>query len=189
MMEGQAMHVVWRTAMSMDGKLATADHDLSFLETIEKEDESVADFPQFVAAIDAILLGAETLRWLLRGGHGWPHGDKPTWLLSHDAMLVNRVGSTAQPLNRRENVQQALDEMEASGARRVWLCGGGNLAGQVLALDRIDEVEVTIAPVALGGGSSLFGAMALPERVFHVADCRRVAGNAVLVRWMRKRQG
>jgi len=182
------MHVVWRTAMSMDGKLATADHDLGFLETIEKQDESLADFSQFVATVDSILLGAETLRWLLRGGHGWPHGDKTTWLLSHDAALVNRVGPTAQPLNRREDVQQALAEMEASGARRVWLCGGGNLAGQVLALDRIDEVEVTIAPVALGDGPALFGAMPLPERTFQVADCRIVAGNAVLVRWMRTRQ-
>jgi len=40
-----------------------------------------------------------------------------------------------------------VDALRASGARRVWLCGGGELAAQLLALDAIDIVDVTLAPV------------------------------------------
>jgi riboflavin biosynthesis pyrimidine reductase len=80
-----------------------------------------------------------------------------------------------------------LDEIEASGAGRVWLSGGGNLAGQLLALDRIDEVQVTIAPVPLGAGPSVLGEQPLASRAFEVAECRVVAGNAVWIRWVRSR--
>jgi riboflavin biosynthesis pyrimidine reductase len=69
----------------------------------------------------------------------------------------------------------------------VWLAGGGNLAGQLLALDLLDEVLLTVAPVPLGRGPSLFGGEPLPLRTFVVADCRVVAGNAVRIRWLRDR--
>jgi riboflavin biosynthesis pyrimidine reductase len=183
------MRIIWSTAMSMDGKLAAAGHDLAFLDTIGKEAEEASEFPRFLETIDAVLLGAETLRWLLRGGHGWPHGDKPTWLLSHDPSLAERVGRTAKPFRRVEgDVQVALAELEASGAQRVWLSGGGNLAGQLLTLDRIDDVEVTIAPVALGAGFSLFGDRPLDLRRFRVVECRAIAGRAVVIRWTRARE-
>jgi len=184
------MRIIWSTAMSMDGKLATDGHDLAFLETIENQSDALDEFPRFLEGIDAILVGAETVRWLLRGGHGWPHGDKPTWLLSHDVELVERIGRTEKPLRRIEgDVRQALSEIETSGAQRVWLAGGGNLAGQVLSLDEIDDVEVTIAPVALGAGPSLFGAAVLDLRRFEVVASRVVAGNAVRIHWTRARAG
>ena len=182
------MQIIWRTAMSMDGRIASADESLDFLDTIEDGEASVADFPAFIASVDAIILGAGTLRWLIRGGHGWPHGDVPTWLVSRDAGLVEQVGETKAPFRRVEGSLGALvADMEAAGHRRVWLSGGGNVAGQLLALDRIDEVEATIAPVALGAGPALFDGSALPLRRFALAEVKRLGGNAVLARWVRER--
>lgn len=182
------MRIIWATAMSMDGKLAGAGHDLSFLDTIDDQGEAMAEFSRFLATIDAILLGAETLRWLLREGHGWPHGDKPTWLVSHDPGLVERVGRTEKPMRRIEgDIQRALTELEASGAGRVWLCGGGSLAGQLLAMDRIDDVEVAVAPVALGAGPALFGDSPQVLRKFRVVECRPLFGSAVSIHWTRAR--
>lgn len=181
------MKIIWRTAMSMDGKLASVGHNLDFLQSIHDREAAAADFPAFLDSIDAILLGADTLRWLVREGHGWPHGDKPTWLVSHDDDLRARIGDTPAPLRRVQgDLRPALSAMEESGARRVWLCGGGQLAAQLLEIDRIDEVEVTIAPVALGAGPSLFGDRSLTCQPFSVLDCRTVAGNAVAIRWGRR---
>lgn len=180
------MEIVWRTAMSMDGRLATSTHDLAFLDVIVGPDDAQADFDAFLGSVDAIVLGASTLRWLLDSGHGWPHGDKPTWLVSHDASLVERVGPTIAPLVRVEGGLDAmLADMEAKGVRRAWLAGGGDVAGQLLALGRIDEVEATIAPVALGSGPALFGERALALAPFEPVEARRLGGNAVLVRWRR----
>jgi riboflavin biosynthesis pyrimidine reductase len=182
------MRIIWFTAMSMDARLATGGQDLAFLDRIRGQGEGLAEFAGFLASVDATLLGATTLRWLLAAGHGWPHGDKPTWLLSHDPRLVERVGQTAQPFRRHAgDVAPVLEALAASGARRVWLAGGGNLAGQLLALDRIDEVQLTVAPVPLGEGPSLFGQEPLPLRTFEVAECRIVAGNAIRIRWVRDR--
>lgn len=182
------MEILWRTAMSIDGRLATADASLDFLGTIAAEGEALAEFPAFVASVDAILLGADTLRWLVRGGHGWPHGDKPTWLISHDEALAAQLGPLEHPLRRRAGaLAPVLAELEASGARRVWLCGGGAIANQVLALDRLDEIEVVIAPAVLGAGPNLFGDQPLAARAFTLVECARFAGTAVKLRWRRDR--
>ena len=129
------MEVVWYTAMSMDGRIASAGHILAFLDTVSGD----SDFDDFLAAVDGVLVGASTLRWLIAGGHGWPHDDLPTWLVSHDDSLAESIGPTRAPLVRVEgDLSPALDAMEAHGCRRVWLAGGGTVAAQVLALDRLD---------------------------------------------------
>jgi riboflavin biosynthesis pyrimidine reductase len=180
------MHVVWYTAMSMDGRIADAANSLEFLKTIRSGEEGGGDdFATFLASIDAVVVGATTLRWLIDGGHGWPHDDLPTWLVSHDEDLVDRVGPTRRPFQRfAGDVGELFATIEAQGYKRVWLCGGGAVAGQTLAAGRIDEVVVTIAPTALGAGPNLFDAAALPQRLFTLADVGR-AGSAVRLRWLR----
>ena len=192
------MELVWYTAMSMDGRIADAEESLGFLDAIGAHPDTEADFPQFLATVDAVLVGASTLRWLLRGGHGWPHDDLPTWLVSHDPGLVAqvekaqapKVGRTRAPLQRVEgDLAPVLAAIAAAGHRRVWLAGGGHLAGQALALDRIDEVIATVAPVALGAGPALFDGAKLPQRRFRLVECRPFAGDAARLRWVRDRQG
>jgi riboflavin biosynthesis pyrimidine reductase len=176
---------VWYTAMSMDGRVASADHSLAFLDTVTGSDES--DFDDFLAGIDGVLVGASTLRWLVAGGHGWPHDDLPTWLVSHDEALAESVRPTRAPLVRVEgDLAPAIDEIEGRGLRRVWLAGGGSVAAQVLALDRLDEVIVTVAPTALGAGPALFDGPGLPQRVFELVECRSI-GSAARLRWIRAR--
>jgi riboflavin biosynthesis pyrimidine reductase len=170
------VEVVWYTAMSMDGRIASADHSLAFLDTVSTESE----FDEFIAGVDGVLLGASTLRWLIAGGHGWPHADLPTWLVSHDASLAQPFG-----LARVEgDLAPALDAIEAHGCRRVWLAGGGSVAAQVLALDRLTEVVATVAPTALGAGPALFDAPDLPLRTFDLVDAH-ANGTAARLRWRR----
>jgi len=179
------VHVVWYTAMSMDGRIATADHDLGFLDTVDTAGLGEREFPEFIASLDAVLVGASTLRWLVGGGHGWPHDDLPTWLISHDESLAESVRPTRAPLRRIEgDVGVALDEIEAAGHNRVWLAGGGAVAVQVLALARLDEVIVTIAPTVVGRGPALFDGALPGHPVFDLVEARP-AGNAVRARWLR----
>jgi riboflavin biosynthesis pyrimidine reductase len=180
------VHVVWETAASLDGRIASPQHSLAFLDAIDTQGESGA-FESFLATIDAVLVGASTLRWLVGQGHGWPHDDLPTWLLSHDEALAEAVRPTRAPLNRAEgDVGAVLDRIEAAGHERVWLAGGGDVAGQALALDRLDEIALTVAPVALGAGPAVVDALDLPARRFELVECAR-AGNAARLRWLRRR--
>ena len=180
------MHVIWKTAMSMDGRIASADADLGFLDSIGTHEEAEKEFPLFLKSLDAVMVGAATLRWLLDGGHGWPHDDLPTWVVTHDPVLLTRVGTTRAPLRQVDgDLGRAFAEMEAAGHVRVWLAGGGDVAGQALALDRVDEIIVTIAPTVLGAGPALFDGEALPLRRFRLSECRALGGNAARLRWVR----
>ena len=179
------MHVVWYTAMSMDGRIASAEHDLGFLDVVDTGGVGEEEFPALIASLDAILIGASTLRWLVGGGHGWPHDDIPTWLISHDESLAESVRPTRAPLRRVEgDLAVALDEIEAAGHDRVWLAGGGDVAAQVLALDRLDEVIVTVAPSAVGSGPALFDGALPGYPVMELAEARPI-GNAARLRWLR----
>jgi riboflavin biosynthesis pyrimidine reductase len=179
------MEVVWYTAMSMDGRIASAEHSLAFLDTLSESGEN--DFEAFIREVDAVLVGAATLRWLVGEVQRWPHDDLPTWLVSHDEALAESVRPTRTPLVRVEgDLTPALDEIESQGHRMVWLAGGGDIAAQVLALDRLDEVRVTVAPTALGAGPALFDAPGLPLRTFELTECR-TRGAAAELRWRRRR--
>lgn len=181
------MEIVWYTAMSMDGRIASVDGSLDFLD-VSLADGSGNDFDEFIAGVDGVLVGASTLRWLVSHGHGWPHDDLPTWLASHDADLASSIEPTRAAFRRVEgDLTPALDEMEHNEHRRIWLAGGGDVAAQVLALDRLTEVIATVAPTALGLGPALFDAPALPLRSFELVECVPV-GAAARLRWVRRQQ-
>lgn len=181
------MQVIWYTAMSMDGRLAGPGDDLSFLQSIDAEHED--EFDEFLADIDAVIVGASTVRWLEGEGHGsMPTEGKPVWVLTHDEQLAARMSSGPDPVFRREgDVGPVLDEIETAGHGRVWICGGGDVAGQILALDRVDEVILTVAPTALGGGPALFDYAGPASAAFSLEELRRYGTNAVRIRWVRKR--
>lgn len=182
------MELIWYTAMSMDGRIAGADDDMDFLATIDSEGEPEDEFSGFIKGIDAVLIGGSTMRWLVSQGHGWPHGDLPTWLISRDPHLLVAVGEVEVPINQRAgDLSDVLDEIAAAGHARVWLCGGGDVAGQALALDRVDEVIATVAPVALGRGPSLFDQEGLSRHRFELAEVRRYGTASARLRWLRSR--
>lgn len=182
------MQIIWYTAMSMDGRIASAEDSLGFLDAIGDRPGEGDDFAEFIAGIDAVIVGASTLRWLLAGGHGWPHDDLPTWLVTHDADLPGRVGATRAPLKQVEgDLEPVVAAIEAAGHGRVWLCGGGDVAGQLLRMDRIDEVIATVAPAVLGAGPSLFDGEDLPLRRFRLGECRSWGGDAARLHWLRDR--
>ena len=167
----------------MDGRIASADHSLEFLDLVPGP--GATDFDEFIATVDGVLLGATTLRWLVRHGHGWPHDDLPTWLVSNDEGLAESVRPTRAPLVRVSGgLLGTIELMEQSGRRRVWLAGGGSIAAQVLELDRLDEVIATIAPTALGSGPALFDGSGLLPRMFDLSECRSI-GSWARLRWTR----
>ena len=62
---------------------------------------------------------------------------------------------------RSGNVRDAYDEIRAAAdGKDIWLVGGGDLAGQFYDAGLLDELQVSIAPVALTGGAPL-----LPRRI------------------------
>lgn len=185
-----AVEVIWYTAASIDGRIADGNESLGFLDMIGQREGAGTEFSEFIAGIDALLMGAQTLRWLVGEGHALPHRGLPIWLLTHDHDLAAAAAAAdaETPVHRVEGeIAAVLDEIAAAGHRRTWLCGGGDVAAQALAADRVDQVIVTIAPTVLGAGPALFDGADLPQRRFHLVECTAVGGDAARLRWVRDR--
>jgi riboflavin biosynthesis pyrimidine reductase len=178
------MRVTYYTAASIDGRVAGPGDDMSFLEA----SSGATGWTAFIASVDAVVVGASTVRWLLDQGHGWPHGDLPTWLVSRDPGLVERIGPTEQPLRRVEGeLAPTFAAIRDAGHEHVWLVGGGTIAALALAADAIDTIVVTHIPAVLGAGPSLFAGNVGPgARGWELADLERNGTNAQLT-WRRVR--
>ena len=56
-----------------------------------------------------------------------------------------------------DGIESALDQArEAAGGKDTGLWGGADIAGQYLAAGLLDELELHVVPVLLGGGARLF---------------------------------
>jgi dihydrofolate reductase len=144
-------HVVYYAALSLDGRIAGRDHDLSFLETLARAPEG--DYDSFYAGVDSLILGGGTWEFMVRHD-AWPYGDKPTWLVSRSHTPEELP--EAQPVESfAGDLAELLRLLDGRGLRRTWLVGGGDLAGQLLAADLLDELILTYAPTLVGAGPAL----------------------------------
>lgn len=150
------------TACSLDGFVATPDHDLGWLLQFGAVPSS---YDAFYADVGAVAMGSSTYAWLWRhqlrperGPAGpWPYA-VPTWVFSSrprpvvPGADVRFVEGDVRPVHARMR--------DAAAGKNVWIVGGGDLAGQFLDAGLLDEVIVQVAPVTLGAGAPL-----LPRRV------------------------
>ncbi|WP_241386527.1 dihydrofolate reductase family protein [Rhodococcus sp. CH91] len=151
--------MVYYTASTLDGFLATEDHSLDWLLTRETGDGGPVGYAEFIAGIGAIVMGASTYLWVLdhAGEDGWEY-DLPCWVFTHrDDLPVARSGGVPGDIRfTRGDVRPVYAEMaEAAGGRDLWMVGGGDLAGQFADHGLLDELIVSFAPVTIGSGRPL----------------------------------
>lgn len=151
------MVTCYYTASSLDGYIADPDHSLDWLFQFDVPD-NWADYERFFAGVGALAMGSTTYEWILRHHvhadppEPWPYAI-PCWIFS------SRDQPTLEGADLRfvrGDVRPVHGAMrEAAGERDVWLVGGGDLVGQFLDADLLDEIRVGLAPVLLGSGAPL----------------------------------
>jgi dihydrofolate reductase len=130
-------------------------------------DESDAVVEESLANVGATIMGRNMF-----GGHpgpwnaespwnGWwgenPPFHHPVYVLTHHAResLVLEGGTTFTFVT--DGFESALAQARAAArGRDVALAGGARVAQQYLAADLVDEMEIHLVPVLLGGGERLF---------------------------------
>jgi dihydrofolate reductase len=162
--------VVYNTATSLDGFIATSEHSLQWLFDVPGSAEAESAFPAFLEGIGALVLGSSTYDWVYReqdlGTHPetWQtyYGERPTWVFTTRDLPV--AGPTIRL--RQGAVADAWAEIaESAGDRDVWIVGGGDLVGQFADAGLLDEIRVSIAPVTLGAGQPLLPRALLSDRL------------------------
>jgi dihydrofolate reductase len=176
------MQIVYYAAMSLDGRIAGPGHDLAFLETLSGGPTGYG-YEQFIAEIDGLVVGASS--WDFMKDYSWAYGERPIWVLSHRDEVPTVEGAQMHVFSGE--VADLVAELEAAGLERVWVIGGGNVVGQFLAVDRVDELIVTVAPTFLGRGPSLADGDFPLRRFGLVAVERREGDDGVQLRYERAR--
>lgn len=161
--------VVYYTATTLNGYIATPDNSLEWLFEVGSPDE--LDFEGFLAGIDVIVLGSTTYEWLLtperliEEPEKWTaiYGERPAFVFTSRDLPIPE-GSGVRLVNGP--VAEQLDEIRSAAANGdVWVVGGGDLAGQFLDAGALDEIQATVAPVALPAGAPLLPRDARSDRL------------------------
>lgn len=150
------MSTIYYTGCSLDGFIATTDHDLGWLTTRDIDMDGSMAYPGFRERLGACVMGANTWQWIVDHDDD-PWGDLPTWVVTHRDFpeMPDSVHLT------QSDVREIHAEMtEVAGSKDLWLVGGGELVGQFHDAGLLDEVWVQFAPVTLGEGAPL-----LPRQV------------------------
>ncbi len=148
------------TATSLDGFVADTAHSLDWL-TADLDRDGPLGYEEFIAGVGALAMGASTYEWLLaelfadrpRAEWEWPY-EIPGWVFTHrdlplpPSARLELVEGDVLPVHERM--------VEAAGGKNLWICGGGDLAGQFADAGLLDELIVQLAPVTLGAGMPLF---------------------------------
>ena len=162
---------VYYCASSLDGYIAEADDSLDWLVHYQGTSEQQASEPdpisegggyeRFYEGVRALVAGSVTYEWILdhldvAGGGEWPYRGKPCWVLSsRELRLPEGEGVDVRIVDA--SVAALYGEMAAAAGDGVlWVVGGGGVASQFADEGLLDEVHVTVVPVALGAGKRLF---------------------------------
>lgn len=151
------MKTQFYAAASLDGFIATNDHNLDWLLQFGSTDET--SYPAFIQEVGALVMGSHTYEWLQNHlkGEPWPY-TQPAWV------LTRRKLPPIEGANIRfagGDVRAVYAQMaQAANGKNLWIVGGGELAAQFYDAGLLDELIVQITPVTLGGGKPFF-----PRRV------------------------
>lgn len=158
------MKTLYYTATSLDGFLATEDDSIEWLFRLGSVNES--SYPEFIAEVGALAMGASTYEWILRHsakmieetGSTWPYS-QPCWVFSHRDLPLPAPDADIRFVHG--DVRTVHTEMSLAAAdKNIWIVGGGDLAGQFFDGGLLDEAVIQIASVTLAKGKPLF-----PRRV------------------------
>jgi dihydrofolate reductase len=176
------MQIVYYLAASLDGRIAGPGHDLSFLQTLPGGPSGYG-YDEFIAEVDGLVVGASS--WDFMKDYPWTYGERPVWVVTHREDAPRVEGADMHVFSG--DVADLVSELESAGLQRVWVIGGGNVVGQFLAADRLDEVILTLAPTFVGSGPAVADGE-LPLRRFRLVVIERREGDdGVTLRYERAR--
>jgi dihydrofolate reductase len=140
----------WRTMAGMEGGI---------------ENVSSAVFTDAYTNVGAEIMGRGKFGPPKRGPwddswHGWwgdePPFHKPVFVLTHHPREPLTLADTTFTFVT-DGIERALEQArEASGDKDVFIGGGADVINQYLAAGLLDELELHVAPILLGGGARLF---------------------------------
>lgn len=148
---------IYYVASSLDGFIADDEGRLDWLfqfgfETFQEH------YDAFFGGVGAIVMGSATYEFLLNdiaenGEASWTYGTMPVVVFTTRALPTIPGANIEFTAAKVEDVHARL--VTAAKGKDIWVLGGGILAAQFADFGLIDEIQLTLMPVALGSGAAV----------------------------------
>ncbi|HMQ49671.1 MAG TPA: dihydrofolate reductase family protein [Saprospiraceae bacterium] len=142
--------VILYIACSLDGYIAQANDDLSFLSIVEQEGEDYGYF-EFEKSIDTVILGRKTYDWVMAQVGTFPHADKQSFVITRTERPS--IGNTTFYTG---NLKALIRQLKSESGKDIFCDGGAEVVNELLKEGLIDVFIISIIPVLLGDGVKLF---------------------------------
>jgi dihydrofolate reductase len=138
--------VVYSVAMSLDGFVAGPNGEADWI-IMDPE----IDFAALFARFDVVLMGRKTYEQVKAMGGGEAMPGVASVIASRTLKPEDCPGATVVG----DGLMERVRELRAGSGKDIWLFGGGVLFRSLLDAGLVDEVDVAVMPVLLGGGVPL----------------------------------
>jgi len=136
--------------MSIDGYIARPDGDLDWLSAVELAGEDYG-YSNFIKTVDTVILGRKTYDKVLSFGIPFPHSDKQCYIITR----------TPKPTEGNINfytgdIPALVAQIKKQSGKNIFVDGGAQIVNEFMKHQLVDEFIISIIPVFLGSGISLF---------------------------------
>ena len=170
--------IVLYIAASLDGCIARPDGSLDWLDAAAVPGEDYG-YGEFLASVDALLVGGVTFRQLLGFGE-YPYAGKRVYVFTRQGPVEVPEGADAEFVDI--DPAELASRLKQEPGDDIWLVGGSAVIRPVMDAGLVDEIILSVIPVVLGEGIPLFAAGTLEKR-FELLDERSYPGGIVQLRY------
>ena len=149
---------------SVDGFIARPNGDLDWLPEGGGEPHG---YNEFIASVDAIVIGRKTFEKVLTFVGPWPYGEKRVVVLSSRPVDLSAVrGGVVEQMDGPPG--EIVSQLAARGVHNLYIDGGITIQ-RFLRAGLIQRLIITRVPVLIGDGIPLFGTLPGDIRLRHIA--------------------
>lgn len=162
MKEGSTRNVVLFIAMSVDGCIADAGGGVGWLHGQALDGEDPDTYSEFVEGVDTVLMGWNTYHQIVTelSPEEWPYGGLAAYVFTH-----NDGGPSEGITFTDESPVELLAKLRQQRGKDIWVCGGADVAQQLMCAGMVDRYHLSVIPTLLGKGVRLFGVLPEEQRL------------------------
>jgi dihydrofolate reductase len=158
-------------SISLDGFVAHGDHRIDWLSPDDGRlpdngDQRHRANLELLGQIGLIVLGRRAYEDMVQG---WPGSDNPMARLMNTlpkvvfSQSLSEVDWSNARISRRP-IAEEIPELKAEGGKDIVFFGGARLGRSLIRERLVDELRLTVHPVALGEGLPLLAGLPEPQR-------------------------
>jgi dihydrofolate reductase len=166
--------VTFGGANSLDNYIAGRDEAIDWLRW---SDDAAAISAASFRGVDAMLMGRKTFEFAQRHGGGPVLSGVTTYVFSRTIDSV-----PARTVLVREDAAGFVRRLKDEAGGDILVMGGGELGTALLEGGLVDEIRLSIHPILLGGGTSLFHPLSRRLEL-ELVEARAIARQCVFVRY------